>query len=189
MSKRTTAMSKQYPVTMKSKVGLPPPGRFVKANEFSRRSWRRIQHIANEFWVRWHREFLWSLQTRRKWNKKCRNFQQGDIALLTTEANRNQWLMAKVIEVNVDDLGFVRSVRLLLASSCDSAGERVLEWPIHKIVLIKEVEVWFPDEEIWCQDGLTTWGEPVVIVSKEERHCFDPVRERLVFANCFLILS
>ena len=120
-------MSKQYPVTMKSKVGLPPPGRFVKANEFSRRSWGRIQHIANEFWVRWHREFLWSLQTRRKWNKKCRNFQQGDIVLLKTEANRNQWLMAKVIEVNADDLGFVRSVRLLLASSCDSAGERVLE--------------------------------------------------------------
>ena len=120
-------MSKQYPVTMKSKVGLPPPGRFVKANEFSRRSWRRIQHIANEFWVRWHREFLWSLQTRRKWNKKCRNFQQGDIVLLKTEASRNQWLMAKVIEVNVDDLGFVRSVRLLLASSCDSAGEKVLE--------------------------------------------------------------
>ena len=96
---------------------------------------------ANEFWVRWHREFLWSLQTRRKWNNKCRNFQQGDIALLKTEANRNQWPRAKVIEVNADDLGFVRSFRLLLASSCDSAGERVLEIPIHKIALIKEVEV------------------------------------------------
>ena len=28
-----------------------------------------------------------------------------------------------------------------------------------------------------------------VIVSKEVRHCFDPVRERLVFASCFLFLS
>ena len=28
-----------------------------------------------------------------------------------------------------------------------------------------------------------------VIVSKEERHCFDPMRERLVFASCFLFLS
>ena len=128
-------------LTMKSKVVLPPPGQFVKADEFSRRSWRRIQHNANEFWVRWHRKFLWSLQTRRKWNNKSRNFQQVDIALFKTEANRNQWPMAKVIEVNADDLGFVRSVRLLLASSCDSAGERVLEIPIHKILLIKEVEV------------------------------------------------
>ena len=61
--------------------------------------------------------------------------------MLKTEANRNQWPMAKVVGVNADDLGFARSVRLLLASSCDSAGERVLERPIHKIVLIKQVEV------------------------------------------------
>ena len=61
--------------------------------------------------------------------------------LLKTEANRNQWPLAKVIKVNADDLAFVRSVQLLLASYCDSAEERVLERPIHKIVLIKEVEV------------------------------------------------
>ena len=128
-------------LTMKSKAVLPPPGQFVKADEFSRRRWRRIQHIANEFWVRWHKEILWSLQTRPKWNNKYRNFQQGDIVLLKTEANRNQWPLAKVIKVNADDLAFVRSVQLLLASYCDSAEERVLERPIHKIVLIKEVEV------------------------------------------------
>ena len=29
---------------------------------------------------------------------------------------------------------------------------------------------------------------PHVIVSKEERHCFDPMKERLVFASCFLFL-
>ena len=61
-----------------------------------------------------------------------------------------------------------------IASSCDSDGERVLEQPIYEIVLIKEVEVWLPDEEIWCQDGFTTWGEPVVVVSKKERHYFWP---------------
>ena len=55
--------------------------------------------------------------------------------------DRNQWPMARVIGGNADDLGFVQSVRLLLGSSCDSAGERVLERPMHKIVLIKEVEV------------------------------------------------
>ena len=38
--------------TMKSKVVLPPPGHFVKAAEYSRKRSRRIQHIANEFWVR-----------------------------------------------------------------------------------------------------------------------------------------
>ena len=56
--------------------------------------------------------------------------------------------------------------------TCDSPGEQVLEWPIHKIVLVKEVDVRFHKEEIWCQDGLTFLEEPVVMVSKEERHCF-----------------
>ena len=82
--------------------------------------------------------------------------------------------MVKVFGVKADDMGFVQSIALLLASSCNSAGEQVLGWAIHKIVLIKEVEVWFPHEEIWCQDELTTWGEPVVIDFKKEKHCFLP---------------
>ena len=52
---------------MKSKVVLSPPDHFVKADEYSRRRWRHIQYIANEFWVRWRKEFLWSLQSRHKW--------------------------------------------------------------------------------------------------------------------------
>ena len=79
------------------------PGQFVKADKFSRRRWRHIQHIANEFWVRWYKEFLWSLQTCPKWNNKCRNFQKGD----TVNENHNQWPMAKVIGGNAYDTGFV----------------------------------------------------------------------------------
>ena len=70
--------------------------------------------------------------------------------------------MVKVIGVNEDDMCFVLSVPLLLASSFDSAGERVLQRPIHKIVLIKEVEVRFTDKEIWYQYGLITLEDLVV---------------------------
>ena len=41
------------------------------------------------------------------------------------QANRNQWPMTKVIGVNADELGLIWSVRLLLASSCDVAGESI----------------------------------------------------------------
>ena len=44
-------------LTMKSKVILPPPGVFEWPNIFSKRRWRRVHHIANEFWARWKREF------------------------------------------------------------------------------------------------------------------------------------
>ena len=73
-------------LTMKSKVVLPPPGHFVKTDEYIRKRWRRIQHIANEFWVRWRKEFLWSLQSRHKWKEKHKNFKNSDIVLLKTDA-------------------------------------------------------------------------------------------------------
>ena len=86
---------------------MPPPGHLIKADEYSRKRLIRIQHIANEFWVRSRKESLWSLQSRQKWNPKNRNVQNGDIDLLKTDANRNQWPMAKVVGMNTDPGGFV----------------------------------------------------------------------------------
>ena len=59
-------------LTMKTKLVMPPPGEFLRADELSRRRWRRVQHIANEFWQRWKKEFLLTLQSHQKWNKKRR---------------------------------------------------------------------------------------------------------------------
>ena len=77
-------------LTMNSKIVLPPPGHFVNADEYSRKRWGQIQHIANQFCVRWRKESLWPLQPPHKWNEKHRNFQNGDIVLLKTDTNRNQ---------------------------------------------------------------------------------------------------
>ena len=65
---------------MKTKVVMPPPGIFVKGNEYIRRRGKRIQHIANGFWQRWRKEFLSTLQLRQKWSKKQRKCVIGDIA-------------------------------------------------------------------------------------------------------------
>ena len=50
-----TSFQPIYPInllTMKLKVVSPPPGKFLKPDVYSKRRWRRIQHIANEFWSR-----------------------------------------------------------------------------------------------------------------------------------------
>ena len=87
-------------LTLKSKVVLPPPGVFQKDNLYCRRRWRVIQHLANEFWNRWRKEYLLNLQTRQKWTEEKRNFQVGDIVLLKEEhVVRNSWPMARVTEV------------------------------------------------------------------------------------------
>ena len=54
------AISPSNLLTMKSKVVMPPPGSFETLDFYRRKRWRRIQHIENEFWSRWWKEFLTS---------------------------------------------------------------------------------------------------------------------------------
>ena len=79
---------------MKSKVVIPPPGVFSTSDIYSRKHWRRVQHISNEFWDRWRKEVLMTLQSQQKWNSPKRNCEIGDILLLKEEAERNRWQMA-----------------------------------------------------------------------------------------------
>ena len=126
-------------LTMKSKVIMPPPGRFDRPDIYSRKRWRRVQHIANEFWSRWRKEFLSSLQTRQKWNKVKQNFRAGEIVLVKSDANRNQWPMARIVEAIEDKYGAVRSVRLMMGKShSKDKTSRIFDRPIDKIVLLAE---------------------------------------------------
>ena len=71
-----------------------------------------MQHIAGEFWSRWRKEFLQSLQARQKWNISKRNFQVGDLVLLKEHLGRNKWPMARIVGTEPDSCGIVRSVQL-----------------------------------------------------------------------------
>ena len=132
-------------LTMKTNVVMPPPGVFTKPDLYSRRRWRRVQHIAEEFWHRWRKEFLQSLQTRQKWNDKRRNFEVGDIVILKEQdCRRNQWPLARIIGVDADRNGDVRSVTLCVADSHN--GNQTLRRPITKIVLLVENEIDSPSK-------------------------------------------
>ena len=104
-------------LTMKSKVILPPPGVFERPDIFSKRRWRRVQHIADEFWARWKKEFLCQLQFRQKWNDKQRNFEVGDVVLLKRDNEQNEWPMAIIEEDMPDFNGIIRSVKLRIGKS------------------------------------------------------------------------
>lgn len=73
-----------------------------------------------------------SLQIRTKWNRPQRNFAIGDVVLIVDEkTSRNLWPLARVIGVNLDSTGVVRSVKVQTATS-------TLERPISELVLILE---------------------------------------------------
>ena len=141
-------------LTMKSKVLMSPPGIFQREDIYLRRRWRRVQHLTNAFWERWRKEFLSTLQLRKKWITPKRNMAVNDVVLMKDEnAPRNVWRLARVKEVFPSKDGLVRKVKLAMAArSLDKNGKRIeevqfLDRPVHKLVLIQEGDREFPDEE------------------------------------------
>ena len=122
-------------LTMKSNIVMPPPGRFEKADVYSRKRWRRVQHICNEFWSRWREEYVQLLQTRQKWNDTKRNLQVGDIVLVKEDiTKRNEWKLALVAAVRHSSDGVVRTVGI-------RQGTLKYVRPVNKLVLVLENEV------------------------------------------------
>ena len=65
------------------------------------------------FWKRWMREWLPSLNSRKKWTRKTKNFVVGDIVLLVTpNSPRSHWPLGRIIEVHPGSDGLVRVVKV-----------------------------------------------------------------------------
>ena len=132
-------------LTLKSKVVLPPPGMFQTPDLYSRKRWRRVQHLANEFWCRWRKEFLLSLQQRTKWNHPRRNLSVGDIVIVKDDTlPRNCWQLARVSRTYPSEDGYIRSVQVdlgdadLPADGKRKESVRRLDRPVNKLILLVE---------------------------------------------------
>ena len=130
-------------LTMKTKVVLSPPGVFTSADKFCRKRWRRVQHLANEFWSRWWKEYLLNLQQRQKWTVSLNDVGVDNIVIIKDDNSpRSHWQLARICAVNRSSDGRVRTVKLALADTClDKEGSRVnevkfLERPVQKLVLL-----------------------------------------------------
>lgn len=130
-------------LTGKSKVVLPPPGCFQKEDQYSRKRWRRVQYLVDQFWCRWRAGYIQSLQVRNKWVKPERNLGVGDIVVICDDnAPRNDWRLAKVVEVFPSADNLVRKVKVIMGDrQWDENGKRrkpyvCLERPVHKLVLL-----------------------------------------------------
>ena len=86
-----------------------PPGVFHDDDKFSRRRWRQVQYLAEQFWQRWRREYLQTLQVRQKWQNVEPNLAVDDVVLLYEKHEpRGKWPLGRIIQVYPDDQGKVR---------------------------------------------------------------------------------
>lgn len=120
------------------KVGVrSPPGTFTDADLF-RSQWRQVHILADRFWTRWRREYLPTLQSRRKWNVARRDLKTGDIVLLKdSQVARNDWPMALVTSVFPSADGKVHKVEL---RTTDHGTPRTFLRPVTQVILLLQGE-------------------------------------------------
>lgn len=98
--------------------------------------WKLVQHLADNFWRRWRREYLPTLRLRPKWLKRQRNLEAGDLVLVVDgDAPRGSWPTALIERTHPSKDGVVRkaTVRIVRPSGSDVS---ILERPVHKLVLV-----------------------------------------------------
>ena len=77
-----------------------------------RRRWRRDQERVRHFWHRWLREWLPSLNARKKWFREQENFQEGDVV-----TPRGRWPLGRITKVYPGQDGKVRVVDVQVGKS------------------------------------------------------------------------
>ena len=90
---------------------------FMKADKY-KRSWRFVNWLADQFWLRWTKEYLPTLQIRQKWLQPARNLRVGDVVMVIDDVGkRGSWPKARVEEVFPGKDGYIRSARVRTATS------------------------------------------------------------------------
>ena len=125
-------------LTTKKRPLAPPPGRFVAQDLYARQYWRRVQYLADQFWLRWRQEYLQNLQVRTKWHNQEQNLSGGDVVLVKdNDVSRNEWPMGKIVEALTSEDGKVRKVKIMVYKE----GKRKIVYrPISEIVLLLPTE-------------------------------------------------
>ena len=102
------------------------------SGNYSRNRWKQVQYLADQFWLRWKKEYFLCLNQRQKWFHKNRNVSVGDLVLLVDECKtRGHWAMARVMQVKISLDGLVRSVIV-------KKGSKTYERPISKLIMLLE---------------------------------------------------
>ncbi|XP_057209258.1 uncharacterized protein LOC130566061 isoform X1 [Triplophysa rosa] len=119
-------------LTQKSEAAFPIEDYTEK--DLLKSQWRRVQALANEFWSRWRKEYISTLQPRRKWHVTHRNLVFGDVVLLKqAQFPRNDWPLGLISSVFPSSDGKVRKVEVRTTSG---GNVKTFLRPISDVILL-----------------------------------------------------
>lgn len=130
----TSALTPGHFIIGEPFIGLPDERDFteLKTNNLGR--WEHLQQMIQNFWKRWHREYIGSLVNRSKWSKRNRNLEIGDLVIVKQDnIPPLRWKMARIISVIPGRDGAVRTVKIKTGT-----GEYLR--PITKLGLFLSIE-------------------------------------------------
>ncbi len=89
-------------------------GKIPPDNELHpQRRWAYLQNLVSQFWKRWTKEYLTTLQPRRKWKTEVPNLQPGDLVLVAEDnLPPLQWPLGKILEIYTGNDGICRAVKV-----------------------------------------------------------------------------
>lgn len=108
---------------------LPEPDlEHIPINRLSH--YQYLQRLKGEFWRLWSKEYVHSLQARKKWKLEQPNVQIGQIVLVSEDDEPvTCWALGKIVKTHPGSDGLVRAVDVLSRS-------KILSRPIHKLSLL-----------------------------------------------------
>lgn len=106
----------------------------VSQKEMLKSHWKRVQFLADNFWSRWRKEYLSSLQSRQKWHHKRADINEGDVILLKDkQTRRNEWPMGVIVKTVPSEDGVIRKAEVRVASQ---GTVKTFYRPISEMVLL-----------------------------------------------------
>ena len=151
--------------------------------------WKRAQHLADIFWKWWRKEYIQTLQNRKRWTRNQSDLAVGDVVLMKDKgAPRFDWKMAvgERVLLSVPDKR-VRKVELRL---CKDSSNTNYKRPVTENVQNNSAKHFTVQNERMKSWDWRDFGSSVILVTAGFKQCLSyeiDVNENCVCPKCFEI--
>jgi len=89
---------------------LPDPKNAKTSTSFSH-LWRKRQAVLNQFWKRWHKDYLLEQSVRKKWKIPSHTDLMGRLVLIKDDhLSRNEWVIGRIVKILPSKDALIRNV-------------------------------------------------------------------------------